>query len=179
MDDDLQGMQDSQPWEELYEMLTAFAKKLLTLHSWRSVRGGPVPGGLEAQDFAIAAIEDVYSGKRKWDRERYPSLAAHLRWVVRSKVSNAVMGAENRAELRQPDAADQGREAEDETFFWGFLEELSDEPQMQAVLECLHDGIDERTDIAEKLQVAPEEITNLRKRLKRRTEAYVAKIRRV
>ena len=56
-----------------------------------------------------------------------------------------------------------------------FARFVADDSQVAALLECLRADIRKREEIAQYLEVTPTEITNIGKRLKRRTEQFAAK----
>ncbi len=172
MDRSLREVSDRQ-WQELRIMLTAHAQSLLRKHFWKARRSMAVPGGADAEDFAMGAISDVLTGTRAWDADKYPDLGAHLRWVVRSKVSNALSCSENAQRGEMPDEAPakQDTTATDDAFLWAQYDALDDDPVSQKVLECIIDGCETRSDIAACARITPDEMDNARKRLRRRLSA--------
>lgn len=162
---------DEDKWWLYVRKLTLHAKNLL---DGRSCQSEPV-------DIALEAITDICSGKRAWDREQYPNLLNHLYWVVKSKVSNLTTSAGHKAERpydaethdvyrevhNEETALDQ--KAEVREFMKGVKALLKDEKPLLDVVEAIDDcGLTERSDIAQVLGISPEEMTNRRKKLKRR-----------
>lgn len=49
-----------------------------------------------ARDFTQKAITDTLTGKRKWNRDKYPDIFIHLKGVVSSLISNSVTSKENK-----------------------------------------------------------------------------------
>jgi hypothetical protein len=174
LDELVRAALDAQPWKDIYEMLTAYACMLVRQHVWRGELGGPVPGGREGEDFASEAIIDVYDGTREWNPSKQPDLAAHLRGIVKSKVSNATGLSENKKERRQlEEQEEEGTHCDpDDAFFWAFLGYVDDDPLLQQILECYYDGCMQRADVAARLNLSESDITNARKRLSRRLTAF-------
>jgi hypothetical protein len=160
---------------------------------------GHMPNGKEAADIVQEAIEDLLTGKRSWDPVVQPDLFVHLRSIVDSKLSHLVESAENQhvysdatltaeddrgqkgsflarlpnTDSSLPDAlvkAEEERQAEE--FFWGFHTFLANEPLLQQVIECIFDGDDKPTEMANRLGVAPKDMYHIRKKLQRRLTDY-------
>jgi DNA-directed RNA polymerase specialized sigma24 family protein len=178
-------------WAELVERLTLHAAcRLLRLH-WRGIlcsRGGAIPGGVEPDDIASAAIVDVIEGKRSWDRKANPDFLKFLRGVVDSKVSHLVQEVENRKSRRlaladsreegatahgvagrEPDPAEfvQDREAADR-FRVRVMKALEGDEIAANVFECLDAEYTKPQEIAELLGLTVPEINNAQKRLRRK-----------
>lgn len=172
----LESFLDSQPWDDIIDELTAYARKRMLRQYWRGERNGLPPGGTEAIDFAMQAIEAVYTGRRKWDRIKYPEFRWFLMLVVKSLVSNAATKAENRLEMEFPDdvevAAPPTLFDDEDTFVLELLDYLNDEPELQKVIGCIEKGITDRREIATALGVSQSDITNMRKKLSRRLTAF-------
>ena len=163
---------DKQPWDDHFSRLTLYARRLLRARTWRGAPGGAAPGGREAADFALEAITDVYTGVRRWDPSTCPDLARFLFGVVRSKVSNACTAAENIRERREEPGLELPSHNSDDTFLWGFLSEIEDEPELVKVVELIMDGYADRADIAARMGLKPSDITNLQKKMRRRLREY-------
>src|ERR1051326_9022585 len=148
MDDNLRAELDNQPWEEIVERLTVFAKRPLWNLSATGQKICPTVGGLEAEDFALQAVKSVLTGERGWDSQKYPNLLVHLTWVVRSQIDNAIKSPYH-ARREPGDDPIIKADDQDDTFYRGFLEELADVPDLREVAECIFYGIEERADIAE------------------------------
>jgi RNA polymerase sigma factor (sigma-70 family) len=177
-------------WKELIERLTLHAaRKLLRLH-WRGIlwsRGGAVPGGVEPDDLASAAIVDVIDGMRSWDPEVHPDFLKFLRGVVDSKVSHLVREVENRKSRRlaPADSGEEGvaahsvasreldpagfvqdREAADR-FRARIVKALDGDEVASKVLECLNAEYTKPQEMAELLGLPVSEINNAQRRLRR------------
>jgi hypothetical protein len=181
---------------EFLERLTHYALAKLGQKWWRGVWDGKIPGGIQAGDLAISAIEaaligDPNQGGRHWDTEKEPDLMNFLRDIIDSKASHLVERAENSCE-REPQPAsgesesdflDRKRdhrtlpaasfhvsaddEAANERLFFALLEEVKDDPHLPKILECKWDGICGRAAIAAKLGIDANAITQAQKRLDR------------
>jgi RNA polymerase sigma factor (sigma-70 family) len=181
----------NEQWSELVERLTLHAAcKLLRLH-WRGIlwsRGGAVPGGVEPDDLASAAIIDVIEGTRSWDPEAHSDFLKFLRGVVDSKVSHLVQEVENRKSRRlvpadsgeegatahgvagrEPDPASfvQDREAADR-FRARVLKAVTGDEIAAKVFECLEAEYTKPQEMAELLGLTVSEINNAQKRLRRK-----------
>jgi len=177
--EEIRGLLDEQSWDENLERLTLYAEKRLRMLTWRGVAGDPVPGGMEAADFAAGAIADVYSGARQWDPATCPDLLQYLFGVVRSKISNACTAAENSSEQREDPLIKAPGSDTDDAFLWGFLSEIENEPQLVKVVELIMDGCTDRAEMAARMGLKPSDVTNLQKKMKRRLRDYVSALQRV
>jgi len=187
--------------KEFLEKLTYYARGKLSQKWWRGVWNGKIPGGAQAEDFASAALEavmigDPARGGRKWDMEKHPDLMKFLCDIVDSKVSHLVERSENLMEREPVPAPDEtvadfidrkrdpgslpenatpitaNEEAANEKLFFALLDEVKDDPLLPRILECELDGICKRSDIASKLAVDPDAVTQARKRLERRLPKF-------
>jgi hypothetical protein len=181
---------------EFLERLTHYALRKLGQKWWRGVWDGKIPGGVQPEDLAISAIEAVLigdpdQGGRSWDRQKDPDLMKFLRDIIDSKASHLVERAENARE-REPhpaegesvsDFLDRKRdhrslseetlqisaedEVENERLFFALLDEVKGDPLLPKILECEWDGIYRRAEVAAKLGVDVNAITQAKKRLDR------------
>jgi hypothetical protein len=144
------------------------------------------------------SVADIIDGVRSAD-DGIPLVAA-LKSVIRSKISGLVTSLENQRTTRfepSPDDSEvdeqivphrpleRGREQDDvvskETEAINsqlldiLIDELADEPDLQKIIECNIDGVSKREEIATRLGKSVSEITNMRKRLKRRLLAFSVK----
>ena len=172
---------------EFLERLTHYALGKLGQKWWRGVWDGKIPGGVQAEDLAISAIEAVLigdpdQGGRSWDQQKDPDLMKFLRDIIDSKASHLVERAENARE-REPrpaegesvsDFLDRKRddrslpeetfqvsaddEAENERLFFALLDEVKGDPLLPKILECEWDGINRRGDEFLEARIIPEQI---------------------
>lgn len=170
VDEQLRVRLDSEPWDDHLARLTLYAQNLMRKLSWRGVVNGPVPGGKEAQDFAKDAICDVYSGTRKWNPQTHPELIRFLFDAVKSEVSNTITSKSNQ-EVREDPARPDAGQFDDDTAL-AILDYIQDEADLYRYAEAILDGYDDRASIAEHLGIPPTEVDNLRKRMKRRLNAF-------
>ena len=180
----LRTILDDETWLLYFKRLTVYANKLIESHYWRGEQNGPVPGGKEAEDFATEAILDVYTGKRAWDPKQEPELLRHLFGVVKSAINNRSTQEQNKRDNRLDENEDYQERIEssndpsrlqtmeDADFVLEICEHLVDEPELLEVAECIMDGCVERAEIAHCLKLTPNEVTNRRKRLKRKLGTY-------
>ena len=181
---------------DFLEKLTDYALAKLGQKWWRGVWNGKIPGGIQAGDLAVSAIEAVLIGDpdqagRYWDFEKNPDLMKFLCDIIDSKASHLVKRAENSREREshpadgesESDFLDRKRdhlslptetfqvsadeEAANERLFFALLDEVKDDPLLPRILECEWDGICVRAEIAAKLGVDANAITQAKKRLER------------
>ena len=83
-------------WEDISKRLNRYAPMKVNMNKgWR--RGGDnLPNGKQSSDFVNDAILQLYDETRVWDRQKCPDLYTFLKGVVRSLVSNASTGKENK-----------------------------------------------------------------------------------
>ena len=189
---------------ECLERLVHYALSKLRQKWWRGVWDGKIPGGVQAEDLAMSAIEAVLigdpdQGGRSWDSQKDPDLTKFLRDIIDSKASHLVERAENVHE-REPqpsdgesvsDFLDRKRDhrtlpeeavqvsADDETenqrLFFALLDEVKGDPLLPKILECQWDGIWRRAEVAAKLGVDANAITQAKKRLDRILPKFLEK----
>lgn len=157
--------------------------------TWRGRYRGPTPGGAQPEDFVNDAIAKTMAGTRIWDPERC-TLFQHLAGTIVSDISHAAESADNRTTISAaaapadavwpPDTADGGADPE-QTAQW--------QSEQRRLIQHL-DGLDpllarmatamlvedrrETSELCLALDLAPSDVANLRKRLKRAVRAYIA-----
>jgi DNA-directed RNA polymerase specialized sigma24 family protein len=194
-----EAMDESQ-LRELLERLTYHAYCKLVRLRWRGLtlrEGGSVPGGAEARDLAAQAIVDVIDGTRAWDPAAHPDLFRYLKDVIDSKVSNLVSSAENRTARRFPDpGADPAGPAEDRlqapepgpfevaadreglrVFRAAVVAALGTDTLVLRIFECLEADVTRPSEIAERLGLPVRTINNAQKRLQRKVNKVLRKLR--
>lgn len=166
-------------WEAIVERLLRRAAILVWKGRWEGVR--PKTGQWVAersQELVQAAITDVLTEVRPWNRERYPRFADALIAALESKVSDAKTGAENRLTLatsqhlspdvamptEQPSPESQVADAE---VVGKVMNATSDDPKLKELLEGVLAGFRPR-EIVELLGISADEYEALRLRLRRR-----------
>jgi len=184
----------SQDWEAILKELLRYTMSLMKNREWLSVWSGHLPGAREAHDIVMSAVEDVIEQKRRLPGD--VPIVAFLKNVIRSKVSHLANSLENRrttrldplpqedheaGEIHEPkgndplpdcDAISKETEIQNARLLDLLIEFLSDDPELQKVIECNLDGIFKREQIASRLGKSVNEITNIRKRLDRRLAAF-------
>lgn len=179
--------------DELMTALGAHALCKLRGLDWRGRRGGAVPGGVDAQDVVQIAFERLLSGSRKWDAAKSPDFGQMLLSVIDSIVSDLVRSPKNHREREisafafEPDEresaiierlhsradysdASEEDEVANSEFLIAIIGEVEkDDPQLHRILEAIvFEQIAKREHLAAHLSLAPSEITNAFKRLRRR-----------
>ena len=176
-------------WDDLVPRLLLLAMSRLSRMTWRGQRGSIAPGAAEAEDFVNDAIAKTMDGVRVWSSDKC-SLFQHLAGIVVSDISHAATAAENRLTLADdgrssriggwpPDQADDVPDQE-QIALWRseqrtLLDYLRDiDPIMGEMAELiLTKDIDQTAELCLRLDRAPSEIANLRKRIRRATQAYL------
>jgi len=179
--------------EEVLDALkraSAFASRLIRSRTWRGSEGGVLPGGRMVEDLVQESFENVLKGS-KWDESK--PLWLILEGLVRGKVGNLVRSWGNR-NFTNPDRMDTrgdqsvsyfdelesrelspdelvARQEEDETFILKLSEALSDRPEERLIADAVMEGLEKRSEIAERTGLAVEQVTQARKRLKRFLES--------
>jgi hypothetical protein len=172
-------------WGKIARRLILHADRKLRARYWRSVHGGPVPGGLEAGDFAYLAINKTLDGGRPWDPVR-TSLQDHLRDVVDSLISGRVLRPENAVTVRtdvDPGGCDAGqvqdgqpspesvvisRQLEEK-----LLKHVSADVDLFVLLRAMVEhNTTKPQELAKILGLSVDEINNRKKRLRRAAIAY-------
>lgn len=173
-------------------------EKRMNSLTWMQIASGPAPAGKEATDI----VHDVVVKALQNDAEVGPREDVSLEnWLwnrIGSSVSNFVRSYENKMRNRshtpgQDPIYDDGANApiDDETSVQAavdselnglareiaarFTKSIADDSQLTSLLECVGAGIFKREEIAQYLEITPTEVTNLRKRMKRREEEFASK----
>ncbi len=187
----------SQDWEAVLKDLLDFTMTRILNRSWLAVWGGQPPGAVEARDLVMESVVDIITGGRHAPEE--VALVPFLKQVIRSKISHLVHSKENRC-TRRLDPCPEDREIDQvlvtmkpseqlteinlvskelEEINAQLLDlligELSDEPDLQKIIECNIDGVFKREEVANRLGKTASEITNMKKRLGRRLSAFRTK----
>lgn len=176
-------------WDDLVPRLLLLAMSRLSRMTWRGQRGSIAPGAKEAEDFVNDAIIKTMDGVRVWSSEAC-SLFQHLAGIVVSDISHAATAAENRLTVAEdgwperpggwpPDRADNVPDQE-QIALWRseqrrLLDHLQDlDPVMGKMAELiLTRDIEQTAELCLRLDQSPSEIANLRKRIRRATQAYL------
>jgi hypothetical protein len=170
------GVQD---WKDLRQRLLSYATRRLARVAWRD--GGLVRRA-DAEDLVGTAIAKTIEGTRVWHSENC-TLFRHLQGVIDSDTSHAAHSRETRLDLNDGDAlldrsdgaADPEQiavgKAEQQRLF-DYLSSKHPTLGRMAVLMCLHD-LRGTSELCRELDVDPQELANLRKRMKRLVRAYL------
>jgi len=192
-----------QPWDEIIPRLMNYALSKARRRYWQGIFGGWMPGGLEANDIAMQAIEKIFSGERRWDSQKEPNLFKVLTSIADSIVSHLAHGWENNRvrsgsalsantgddgdgahqTANYPDPIDspsaaaiqQEREKESREFLSQLHEFLGDERDLQKAVDCIWDGTAKRADIAAHIGISAKAMTNVRKKLQVRLKQFLTR----
>ena len=179
-------------WDPLYVELVKYAMSLTRNNYWMGVWNGRLPRSKDAHDLVMECIEDVLDGTRAGDADPGVPLVAILKMVIKSKVSHLIKGLDNQRTLdveqreenqdespedaisdtsAHPDevAARNEAEAQNDKLMSLLMDEVSDDPALMEILGCiLEDEHLPRVEMAKKLGMTPDELTNHGKRMDRR-----------
>ena len=160
----------------LLKRLTHHALCKMRLLTWRGAylrRGGSVPGGYEADDFALDAIGQLIDGTRNWNREKYPTLESVLRSFIDSIISKIPTTGEATFDLigNEPTPLQIAVNRDwEEHLHNAAIAELNGDQFLEQLLECLVADITAPSEIAQLLCVEVVDVHNGKKRLQRRLE---------
>ncbi|KFF16940.1 hypothetical protein [Flavobacterium hydatis] len=76
---------DERSWGLIYKSLVLYASNKLNKVGFE-IR--TEKDSVDAEHFAVLAIEKVFTGVRKWDYNKHPNITHHLIWVVKSLISS-------------------------------------------------------------------------------------------
>lgn len=184
--------------ETLLKRLTHYALIKMRRLTWRGAylaKGGAVPGGHEAKDFALDAINKLLDGIRNWNKAAYPTLEGFLRSTIDSDISHLVQSDDNSKHRRILRRGEDGKEHEAyevklpgfdsvtivihmewrEAFRKAVADELKGDSFLKELFDCFDAEITEPSEIAEMLGATVKDVNNAKKRLRRKLEKLEAK----
>lgn len=161
--------------------------------TWRGAyvrKGGSVPGAYEPEDFANDAIRKLLDGTRPWNRQKHVTLLVALKATIDSDISHMVDSLDNRLGRRLSVASgkDETVQAYDvpgtessplvlvmdqewkERFRKAVMKELGSDDLLVGLFECLEAEITDPAEISTMLDMSDTDVTNAKKRLKRKLE---------
>ncbi|WP_376957517.1 hypothetical protein ABNQ39_10465 [Azospirillum sp. A26] len=175
-------------WENITLRALVYATHRDNRMRWRGARDGSPPGGKTPEDFVSDAIIKTISGQRCWDPNKC-DLLQHIIGVVSSEISHAAISAENISTVPTDDDnvinITNGEEPNPEQIFiynsekkslLSYLEKI--DPVLRSAAELL---LEEQAigniDLAHQMGFTVKDVENLKKRLKRAVEQYLAETR--
>lgn len=190
--DELLALSDVEQ-ETLLKRLTVHAHCKMRNLTWRGVyvnKGDAVPGGYEAYDFALDAIEKIFDGRRPWNREKYPTLESALRATIDSDINHLADSTDNARGRRLALESSKCETAKafevpgtepnplntvvdrdwQDRFHKAAMKELKGDEFLIKIFECLAAEITKPEEIAMILDTTVEEVNNGKKRLRRKLE---------
>lgn len=185
-----------QPWEEIILKLDKYALQKARRLYWptASTHLHTLAKAISPTDIAREAITRLFEGKRDWDPDKAPDVLHYLKGVVDSLMSALVESAEvsevrvsvayretgnsgeddfnlrptavESAPLHQAPASPvvvaESNELQERVFAL-----VEGDDSLESLVLCLAEGYTKRAEIAQKLGLSVDEVTNLRKRLQR------------
>ncbi len=137
--------------------------------------------GLSAADLVQQAVALTIEGRRPWDENKVPDITVHLKWVIKSLVSNLATSADNiQLAAEMPGAGEEDGAAEPQTF--AVLPELT-EPESGKVRERLFEAVKDDSALVRVLSLIeeekkPEEIAGLMELSRKDVYQLTRKLRR-
>jgi DNA-directed RNA polymerase specialized sigma24 family protein len=181
----------AEEWESVLKELLAYTFATLRNRVWLGVWGGHVPGAREAHDIVMETVIDIIEGRRSADAG--VPLIAMLKSIIQSKIShrltNRIDPPPQDRELDEQIAALDPSEHQTEPLDLVsketeqingrlidlLIDDLSDDAELQKLLECHLDEVFKREEIAARMGKTVSEITNLKKRFDRRLQMFRTK----
>jgi len=159
-------------WDDILPRLCLFTKKLIRLKGITRL-----PGGQNAEDVCGEAINAVFDGKRAWNPERYPILLEHLKWIVRSLLSDKGLLGRKENDVMVPGdpeafgdavASESGVPAPSEEavdFKVALMREVGGDKELQDLITAIEMDFEKPRDIAEMTGIKVERVYELRRKL--------------
>jgi len=178
-------LKDISPQEtrRLALMLPAYAQRMADRYWWRSP-GKVLADGKEPIDVAHDVFEKVYSGQRRWDPRKNPSLGQFMRGVVDSELSNLVKSSGHLLREQLPDTAEcqfdkmlgnstqPAQLLEEQELFSDFRVSLADNPELLNFFDLIQEGYS-LSEIREKMNCTQSQNFSRYRTLKRRTSRHL------
>lgn len=150
---------------------------------WSRGQGAPLSGGRDAvlargaspADIVQQAMLLTMDGSRPWDQGKYPDIANHLRWVIRSLISNLASSSDNRQVQELPEEAILREKAAADPDELGCRVQaaIKDDPQLVEVFERLQQG-GKPKDVGASMGLADKDVYRLTQKLRRRLAPVLA-----
>ena len=170
------------PWDDLYPRLLLAALGKIGRRVWRGQFRGQPPGGRTAHDAVQTAVEKFLAGERQWNPDK--SAYENLWGAISSEISNWVTSTDNRTTRpidddkvvqllgNQPTPEHDAEWRSERDQFLRYLDARNDEAARMAKLMLDHDL--QGLELAKAMGQSQRGIDNIKKRLKRLTQHYLA-----
>ena len=187
-------------WEKLSEEAFWYARRLVEQRWWRGDSDGVLPDGHDPDSIVNEAVAELFNGNCRLKPDYQPQeLRYELRRLVYNQVHRYVRRKEThlvksevdltpvslrelgRSILEKIPGRDEGPDEqairkEGRKLFRRFMVEFSaflgKEQDLRDLFECLCEAFEKREEIAERLGVVVQTVTNARKRLDRRLDEF-------
>lgn len=183
MDPAVKDLLDAQNWGDLLPRLLKYSLYLIYAKTGGSSSRYHVSAGKMAEDFVMDAVMKVYRGERKWDPEKDPELLFYLMGVLRSLIGHEFQKLSSRQVVYLEGLGENTQKcllvanvdvSKTEGFLSEFLKFIGDVPKVLRFTTFLAEGLKPR-EIADRMQLNPREIYNIRKVMKRRLCEFLNK----
>ncbi|MCH8034806.1 MAG: hypothetical protein IH950_13750 [Bacteroidetes bacterium] len=81
---------NSHDWQDIIKRLTAYCEWKVRSGKWWRRSKDELAKGIQPKDIVFEAINDLFSGERNWNREKYPTVIEFLKSAVDSEISNLI-----------------------------------------------------------------------------------------
>jgi hypothetical protein len=191
-------------WEKLWGESVWHARGLVARRPWRGVWGGVVPEGYDPEGIVNEAVAEMFNGKCRLKADyTAEELKYELMRLVYNQVHRYHRRKETRVTWNAEDLtpwamreegrsimewvpgtdetpAEQAIRHEAQARFREFVAEcsafLEGEPELRDLFLCLCQGCEKREDLAARLGIDVQTVTNRRKKLDRRLEEFGEKV---
>lgn len=186
-----------EPNEKLLEALNAADWENIWLKLLKFVRGHMCAhgsNGMIAEDLVNSVVERIYTyaytgegkGRRKWDPDKHPCLLAHLKWVVRSDLSDkGLLGQKSKKlDLTYEQNLDilttSSKQSSEEnphidSRISALKKEIAGDDDLECIIMALELGYDKPRDIAKETGIPVKRIYELNRKLKHKVNKVLSK----
>lgn len=175
--------------EELHEVFSKFAQNnsheykmwLISANKWLNIYL-PDTNNIKHEPYEIVhdLIDKLFSGKRTWNKVKYPEFNIYFKMIIRShvynianKMENDIKRMEDEESIYQFELANKSNPLNDFVLevdyaeFLKFADDLIDEDE-KIVLWTMQQGFIKNSQIQKELGLAANQVVNIKKRVKRK-----------
>lgn len=172
---------DEADWDDIALKLIRFA-----LYLMKEKRIKFLPDGMDHEDVAICAMQKVITGQRSWDPVKHPNLLTHLKWIVKSDLSeNGLLGKNTDEEPVYTDDDELldflhdnpfSEGSEEESFIPALLEEIEGDDRLELIVLAIIEGAIAPAEIAEGTGIPLKDVYSARRKLQRKMNKAMEKM---
>jgi DNA-directed RNA polymerase specialized sigma24 family protein len=172
---------NSHNWPDIIKRLTAYCEWKVSSGKWWRRNKDELAKGFQPKDIVFEAINDLFSGERNWNRERYPTVIEFLKSAVDSEISTLIKSYDHThqiIEFDKDDERDSGMDKypndfidilgslESEELLNRIYKSIEGDAKLEELLVLLLEELPPR-EIAKELDTDVEDIYNRKKRFRR------------